>query len=114
MDTYEGVTVKALLDSGVTGMFMDRKMVAKYRFRLQKLERPVVVSYIEKIVRWVVNNKEDWEREEEVEADYKKIEEMVPRRFLKWRKVFRKMGSERIPTRKIWDHAIDLKETFKL
>ena len=30
------------------------------------------------------------------------------------RKVFRKMGSERIPTRKIWDHAIDLKETFKL
>ena len=24
------------------------------------------------------------------------------------------MEPERIPTRKIWDHAIDLKETFKL
>jgi len=28
--------------------------------------------------------------------------------------VFGKMKSERIPTRKIWDHSIDLKEMFKL
>jgi len=34
MDMYKGVTVKALLDSGTTGMFMDQKMTAKYRFRL--------------------------------------------------------------------------------
>ena len=27
--------------------------------------------------------------------------------------MFGKIESERIPTRKIWDHAIDLKETFK-
>ena len=39
---------------------------------------------------------------------------MVPRRFLKWKKVFGKVESERMPTRKVWDHAIDLKETFKL
>jgi len=32
----------------------------------------------EKIVRWVVDNKENWKREEEVKADYKKIEEIVP------------------------------------
>jgi len=38
---------------------------------------------------------------------------MVPKRFLKWRKVFGKMESKRIPTRKIWDHAIDLKKMFK-
>ena len=38
---------------------------------------------------------------------------MVPRKFLKWRKVFGKVESERMPKRKIWDHAIDLKETFK-
>jgi len=48
-----------------------------------------------------------------MEKDHRKIEEMVPRKFLKWRKVFGKVESERIPTRKIWDHAIDLKETFK-
>jgi len=38
---------------------------------------------------------------------------MVPKKFLKWRKVFGKVESERMPTRKIWDHVIDLKETFK-
>jgi len=38
---------------------------------------------------------------------------MVPQRFHKWLKVFGKVESERIPTRKIWDHAIDLKEEFK-
>ena len=38
---------------------------------------------------------------------------MVPKRFLKWRKVFGKMELERIPTRKIWDHAIDFKKMFK-
>jgi len=38
---------------------------------------------------------------------------MVPKKFLKWRKVFGKVESERMPMRKVWDHAIDLKETFK-
>jgi len=28
--------------------------------------------------------------------------------------VFGKIESKRMPTRKVWDHAIDLKETFKL
>jgi len=60
-----------------------------------------------------VEDKEDWGREEEVEVDHKKIKEMVPQKFLKWRKVFGKVESERMSTRKIWDHAIDLKKTFK-
>jgi len=60
-----------------------------------------------------VDDKEDWEREEEVEADHRKIKEMVLKKFLRWKKVFGKVDSERMLTRKIWDHAIDLKETFK-
>ena len=60
-----------------------------------------------------MEDKEDWGREEKVEVDHKKIKEMVPQRFLKWRKVFGKVESERMSTRKIWDHAIDLKEIFK-
>jgi len=48
-----------------------------------------------------------------MEEDHRKIEEMVPKKFLKWRKVFGKVELKRIPTRKIWDHAIDLKETFE-
>jgi len=47
MDIHEGITVKALLDSGTIEMFMDRKMVAKYGFRLQKLERPIVVRNVD-------------------------------------------------------------------
>ena len=39
VDTYEGVTVKTLLDSGATGMFADKKFVAKNSFKLEKLER---------------------------------------------------------------------------
>jgi len=189
----KGVMVKVLLDSGATGMFMDKKMAAKHGFRLQKLERPVAVRNVdrtnnsrgaityqvevnvyykshvermridvcdlgktdvilgmpwlqaynpeinwetgevkmircsplygrntklekgqktkkgkrvvtleeEKMVRWAMEDKEDWGRDEEVEADHKKIEEMVPKRFLKWRKVFGKVESERMPTRKI-------------
>ena len=206
IDMHEGITVKVLLDSSTTEMFMDRKMAAKYGFRLQKLERLVVVrniddtnnsaeaithqvetniyykNYIEriqmdvcnlgkidvildipwlqihnpeinwkieevkitrclllygrntkqkeekrakkekrvvtlkeeKIVRQAVDNKKDWRRKEEVEVDYRKIEEIVPQKFLKQRKVFEKVESERMPIRKIWDHAIDLKEMFKL
>ena len=34
LDTHEGVTVKALLDSGATGMFMDKRAVAKHGFTL--------------------------------------------------------------------------------
>jgi len=166
---HEGIIVKALLDSGTTEIFMDQKIAAKYRFRLQKLERPIMVRNVdrtnnsagaityqveanvyykghiermrmdvcdlgktdiilgmlwlqvhnpeinwetgevkmtrcpplcgrntrlkekkvrkrvkrvvtleeEKIVRWAVDDKEDWGREEEVKADHRKIEEMV-------------------------------------
>ena len=66
-----------------------------------------------KIVRWAVNNKENWKKEEEVVADYRKIEEIVLQKFLKWKKIFGKVESERMPTKKVWDHAIDLKEMFK-
>jgi len=197
---HEGIMIKALLDSGATGMFMDRQATTRHGFKLQKLERPIAVRNVdgtnnsgeaithqvecnvfykgyvkrmridvcdlgktkvilgmpwlaahnleinwetgevkmtkylllcgrksqkkekvkrvateeeEKIVCWMINDKENWGKEEEREEDHRKIEEMVPKKFLKWKKVFGKIESERILTRKIWDHAIDLKETFK-
>ena len=67
----------------------------------------------EKIVCWVIDDKEDWGKEEKMEEDHRKIGEIVPKKFLKWREVFGKVESERMLTRKIWNHAIDLKETFK-
>ena len=47
VDMHEGITVKALLDSSATGMFMDKKMTAKHGIKLQKLERPVTVKNID-------------------------------------------------------------------
>jgi len=49
----------------------------------KKKRRRVVILEEEKIVRWVIDNKENWEREEEIEENYRKIEEMVPEKFLK-------------------------------
>jgi len=201
IDMYEGIMIKALLDSGVMGMFMDRQTAARHGFKLQKLDRPIAVRNVdsmnnsggaithqveynvfykdhierirmniydlgktevilgmpwlaahnpeinwetgevkmtrcpplcggrsqkkekvkriatkeeEKIICWAIDDKEDWGREEEMEEGHRKIEEMVPKKFLKWRKVFGKVESERMLTRKVWDHTIDLKETFKL
>ena len=42
------------------------------------------------------------------------IEEIVSRRFHKYLKVFKKKKSERMSTRKTWDHAIDLSKGFVL
>ena len=58
----------------------------------------------------MADEKEDWGREEEIKLDHQKIEGMVPKNFHKWLKVFGKIESERILVRKVWDHAIDLKD----
>ena len=63
-------------------------------------------------VRKVAEEWEIWDKEEEgakLEAEAKKL---VPEKFHKWIKVFGKKQSERISMKKIWDHAIDLKEKF--
>jgi len=78
-----------------------------------KKGKRVVTLEEEKIVRWAIDDKEDWGKEEEIKADHRKIEEIVPRKFLKWRKVFGKVELERMPMRKIWNYTIDLKEMFK-
>jgi len=88
-------------------------LYSRTRPRGVKKEKRVATLEEEKIVRWAINNKEDWRREEKIEEDHRKIEELVPRKFLKWRRVFGKVESERMLTRKVWDHAINLKETFK-
>ena len=46
LDTHKGVTIKVLLDSSATGMFMNRKMAARHGFKLQKLERPIAVRNV--------------------------------------------------------------------
>jgi len=44
LNTHEGITVKVLLDSSATGMFMNKRMVARHGFKLQKLDRLIMVK----------------------------------------------------------------------
>jgi len=46
VDTHEGVAVDALLDSGATGLFINKELVEKNGFRMEKLERPVKVMNV--------------------------------------------------------------------
>jgi len=48
----------------------------------------------------------------EKDEDKEVLRKLVPKKFWKWKKVFRKKESERMPVRKAWDHAIELKEGF--
>ena len=34
LNMHEDITIKALLDSGATGMFMDKRIVARHGFKL--------------------------------------------------------------------------------
>ena len=47
VDIHESIIVKALLNSGATEMFMDKKIAARHGFRLQKLERPVTIRNVD-------------------------------------------------------------------
>ena len=220
LDTQEGITVEALLDSGATGLVMSSEFARKKGFKLKKLERPMQVrnvdgsfnregpienmvevniyykGHVERTeidviggqkwgvilgmpwlerhnpeINWKtgevkmtrcpeecgrqwrpVQGKSGWEKQKEEErreeAGKKKEEKekkktrkkgkmmevaekweiwgkeeeaakseaearkLVPEKFHEWIKVFGKKQSERMPTRKLWDHAIDVKEGF--
>jgi len=158
VDTHEGRTVKALLDSGATGLFMSKSLAQKRGYKLIRLDQPLQVKNVDgtgnsggaimhevevnmfykghvervqidvcelgktdvilgmpwlaahnpeidwekgevrmtrcpplcgkvvrikgkkelrehekKIVRWAVDEKEDWGREEEIEVDHRKV-----------------------------------------
>ena len=47
LDIHEGVTVKALLDSRTTGIFMDKGFAEEQGFKLEKLDKPVEVKNVD-------------------------------------------------------------------
>ena len=178
IENCKRMTVKVLLDSGATGLFINTKFAKEKKFKLERLKNPLLVrnmnrtinmgeaithqvkcniffkKHVEKaridvcnlgkievilgIPQLAVHNPEiDWKKEEvkmiqclpicrkrkqktQKKRQVKKIEkgktvkELVSRRFWKQKKVFEKEKSERIPTRKLWNHTIELKEGFVL
>jgi len=47
VDTHEGVSVKVLLDSGATGLFMSKRLAERQGFKLEKLDKPIKVRNID-------------------------------------------------------------------
>jgi len=47
IDMQEGVTVEALLDSGVTGLVVSSEFARKQWFKLKKMERPIYVRNVD-------------------------------------------------------------------
>jgi len=47
IDTQEGITVKALLDSGMIGLVMSSEFARKQGFKLKKLDRPIYVRNVD-------------------------------------------------------------------
>jgi len=73
----------------------------------KEFKKPIVEKEIE--IAKIVEEKQN---EEEDLIEIRTVEEMVPKRFYKYLKVFEKKESERMPTKKIWDYVIDLKKGF--
>jgi len=47
LESHEGVAVKALLDSSVTGLFMDTTFTKEKRFKMEKLKKPLLVRNVD-------------------------------------------------------------------
>ena len=43
LENHEGVAVNALLDSGVTGLFMDTQFAKRKGFKLERLKTPLLI-----------------------------------------------------------------------
>jgi len=82
------------------------KRKKKQRERKEEFRKPTVEEEIE-IARVIEEKEKDL-------IEISMVEEMVLRWFHKYLKVFEKKESERVPTRKTWDHIIDLRKSFVL
>ena len=48
LENNKGVAVKALLDSGATGLFMNTKFTKEKGFKLEKLKTPLLVRNVDR------------------------------------------------------------------
>ena len=65
-------------------------------------------------VKKVTEEWEIWDEEEEAARLEEEAKKRIPKKFHRWFKVFSKKQSERMLTRKVWDHVIEVKEGFVL
>jgi len=97
---WEKEEVKMMRCPPICGQYMGKRQMGPEIKKRRKGKKEIQEDKIERI-RWAADEKEDWRKEEEIELDHRKVEAMVPQKFHKWLKVFGKVESERMPTRKI-------------
>jgi len=47
LESHEGVVVKALLDSGATGLFIDMTFVREKGFKMERIKNPLLVKNVD-------------------------------------------------------------------
>ena len=47
LESHKGVAVKALLDSGATGLFMDTTFAREKGFKMERIKNPLLVKNVE-------------------------------------------------------------------
>ena len=82
-----------------------RKREEKDRKKRQKKEKTIEVKKVTE--EWEI-----WDEEEEAAKSEVEAKKLVLERFHKWIKMFGKKQLERMLTRKLWDHVIDVREGF--
>ena len=82
-----------------------RKREERNKKKKQKKEKMMEVKKVTE--EWEI-----WDEEEKAAKSEAKAKKLVLEKFHEWIKVFGKKQSERMPMRKVWDHAIDVKEGF--
>jgi len=50
LESHKGVAVKALLDSGATGLFMDMTFAREKGFRMERMKKPLLVKNVDRTV----------------------------------------------------------------
>jgi len=50
LKSHEGVVVKALLDSGATGLFMDTTFAREKGFKMERMRNPLLVKNMDRMV----------------------------------------------------------------
>jgi len=83
----------------------ERKREEKEKKRIKKKGKTMEVKKVAE--KWEI-----WNEEEEVAKSEAEAKKLVPEKFHRWIKVFGKKQSERMPTRKLWDYVINVKEVF--
>jgi len=77
----------------------------KEKERTQKWKKGKAMEVMRIAEEWEI-----WDKEEKTAKSEAEAKKLVPEKFHKWIKVFGKKQSEQMPMRKIWDHAIDIRE----